>query len=154
MSVEPPRYSMSFVLLPGQGDKIENIRCCYIFGLELPDSKDNYWKQWEMEIYLKLVNWWKRGWTLIVLTRSISLISFELRIKTKNRWPRYFFFSTFFLIKWSNPWYILYNLKFFLRSGQKSPKSRNQTFFLTHRKTKNPRSKKFRYKRFMETFNI
>ena len=27
-------------------------------------------------------------------------------------------------------------------------------FFLTHRKTKNPRSKNFRYMGFMETFNI
>jgi len=45
-------------------------------------------------------------------------------------------------------------LKFFLRSATKSPKLDDQTFFLTHRKTKNPRSKKFRHMRFVETFNI
>ena len=50
--------------------------------------------------------------------------------------------------------YLHHILKLCLRSGQKSPKLSNKTFFLTHRKTKNPRSKKFRHVRFMETFNI
>ena len=45
-------------------------------------------------------------------------------------------------------------LKFFLRWGQNHRFEGDQTFFLTLRKSKNPRSKKFRYIGFMETFNI
>ena len=42
------------------------------------------------------------------------------------------------------PMYLHHILKLFLRSVQKSPKSRNKTIYLTHRKAKNTLSKKFR----------
>ena len=52
------------------------------------------------------------------------------------------------------PMYLHHILKLCLRSCQKWPIKKDQTFFLTHRKTKNPLSKKFRHMGFMETFNI
>ena len=45
-------------------------------------------------------------------------------------------------------------LNFFLRSPQNHRFCCNRIKILTHRKTKNPRSKKFRHIKFMETFNI
>ena len=45
-------------------------------------------------------------------------------------------------------------LKVFLRSGQNHRFCCNRIKILTHRKTKTPRSKKFRHIKFMETFNI
>ena len=48
------------------------------------------------------------------------------------------------------------HIKIIFKVGAKTAKIGRPNFFLTHRKTKNPRSKKFRYIRFMEilTFKI
>ena len=45
-------------------------------------------------------------------------------------------------------------IKVMFKVGAKMAKTKKENFFYTHRKTKNPRSKKFRYMGFMESFNI
>ena len=61
----------------------------------------------------------------------------------------------FFVRKLLAPnWRESYILKLCLRSCQKWPIKSYKTFFLTHRKTKNPRSKKFRNMGFMKKFSI
>ena len=46
------------------------------------------------------------------------------------------------------------HIEIFFKVGAKMAKIVSPNFFLTYRKTKNPRLKKFRYIEFMETFNI
>ena len=74
------------------------------------------------------------------------------RKRNWNIWTFLHFKSLSYYVK--NSILLAYILKKFLRSGQNRHFCCNRIKILTHRKTKNPRSKKFRYIWFMERFNI